>query len=78
MVVAVEMDFSDLEDAAKNLGASADQIPPQAGPACRTMSADITRKLLITATWLQHIHQRNVPFISASLTTRGDLPTSPI
>ena len=70
MVVAVEMDFSDLEQAAKNLGASTDQIPFALALSLNN-AADITRKLLITATWPQHIHQRNASFISASLTTRG-------
>jgi hypothetical protein len=65
----LEFDWVELEQAAKNLNAAADQIP-YAMALAMNRSADVTRNLLIKSTWPTHVKQRNASFIAASLTTR--------
>lgn len=65
----VEIDFHELEETAKAIGAAENQIP-YAFALALNRSADVTRSLLIKSTWPQHINQRNSSFIAASLTTK--------
>lgn len=65
----IELDFTELEQAAIKIGAAADQVP-YALSLAMNRAADVTRNLLITSTWPQHVQQRNNSFIAASLTTR--------
>jgi hypothetical protein len=65
----LEFDFAELEKAAVQIGAAADQVP-YALALAMNRSADITRNLLIRSTWPQHVNQRNSSFIAASLTTK--------
>jgi hypothetical protein len=69
MVIRLEFDFHDLEQAALRIGAAADQVP-YALALAMNRSADVTRNLLIQSTWPAHVLQRNKSFIAASLTTR--------
>jgi hypothetical protein len=69
MVMKIAFDFADLEQAAKRIGASAEQVPYALALALNR-SAEVTRNLLIKSTWPQHVQQRNKSFIAASLTTR--------
>jgi hypothetical protein len=68
-MIKLEFDFADMERAALNVGAAADQIPFALALAMNR-SADVTRNLLIQQTWPGHIQSRNKSFIAASLTTR--------
>jgi hypothetical protein len=65
----MEIDYSELEAAAIRIGAAADQVPYALALALNR-AADVTRNLLINATWPQAIQQRNSSFIAASLTTK--------
>ena len=68
-MMKIEFDFSDLEAAAVRIGANADQVPFALALALNR-AADVTRNLLIKATWPQHVNARNSSFIAASLTTK--------
>jgi hypothetical protein len=69
MVDRIEFDFDDFTKTASHLGVVAEQIPFALALAMNR-SADVTRGLLITQTWPQHVRARNSSFIAASLTTR--------
>jgi hypothetical protein len=68
-MLKIEIDYKELEAAAIRIGAAADQVP-YAIALAMNRAADVTRSLLINATWPQHVQQRNSSFIAASLTTR--------
>jgi hypothetical protein len=70
----IEFDFSDWERAAKSIEGAADQLPYALSLALNR-SAEVTRNLLIRATWPAHVTQRNSSFIAASLTTKDSRAT---
>ncbi|MET3996032.1 hypothetical protein ABID65_007704 [Bradyrhizobium sp. S3.9.2] len=65
----IEFDYDQLLQQAKSIEGVADQLP-YALSLAMNRSADVTRNLLIRATWPTHVKQRNASFIAASLTTR--------
>jgi hypothetical protein len=69
-MLQISFDMSELEQRARELGAAQDQIPYALALAMNE-AADVTRNLLIKATWPSHVQARNKSFIAASLTTRG-------
>jgi hypothetical protein len=68
-MLKLEFDFSDWERAAKSIEGATDQLP-YALALAMNRSAEVTRNLLIRATWPEHVTQRNASFIAASLTTK--------
>jgi hypothetical protein len=68
-MLALSIDYSDVQRIMKNLGAAADQIP-YAMALALNVATERTRQHLIKRTWPGHVHQRNASFIAASLTTK--------
>lgn len=68
-MLKIEFDMTEVWQAAKSVGAAADQIPFALSLAMNR-SAEVTRNFLIQQTWPTHVHARNRSFIAASLTTR--------
>ena len=69
-MIQVEFDGSDFIAEANKIGAVMDQMPYIMALALNN-AAEVTRSVLIGATWPQHVKQRNSSFIAASLTTKG-------
>ena len=69
-MLALQIDFRDVERVMANLRAAQDQMPYAMALALNE-ATEKTRQHLIKQTWPSHIKQRNPSFIAASLTTKG-------
>ncbi|MCP1761970.1 hypothetical protein [Bradyrhizobium japonicum] len=72
--LGVDFDFSQIEQRALALGATADQMPYIMATTLN-MAAENTRSYLIETTWPSSVTVRNRSFMNAALTTKGSRAT---